>query len=442
VRPPSIASSASAEVLPAFKVAFSYAGEQAALVGAIAEAVRRTLGPDTVFFAEWYVSLISGDGADVLLQKIYGPAGAVVVVQCLSAEQQSKLWTQIESNAIAERLTGDGRMSVFPLEVAVGGNTRPFETIAPQAYRHPVLVSARSIVDRLRFVESIGSEGSGATRTQAVMSVETPDAAMLDTVYVTDFEKNETLIRNAMALYESRLPSAERYDFEMMVSLVRRHLSDEFGPDWTAHFLVALFGGRTVGMLLCYEHLARRRAFISYLVAYNPRDRGTHPPDVSEELARRLMTARMERGLPPATFLFEVDDPALADNARERRNRASRLKVFGELAPFKALHLRALDLAYLQPNLNGPVRGGERPLLLCYAAPRLGKTLSKADAIALLTWTYTELYSDDVYENPSERAEWARYTHELLAHVTSQLPDPIRLLKHDEAGARQAASRS
>ena len=410
----------------AYKVAFSYAGELSALVVAIAEEVRKILGPDTVFFAEWYVSEIAGYAGKPDLQKIYGPHGATLVVECLSPEQQHKEWTRIESEAIAQRRAhDDGAVTVLPLEVAAGGNTKPFETIAPVAYRLKVPDTARLIVDRLRLVEST----NGAPHAVAA-------APGLDTVYVTDFVASQTLIRNALALYQSRLPEDERYDLELMVDIVRRHLSNEFAPTWTAHLLISVFAKRTVGMLLCYEHLVRNLAFVSYLVAYNPRLPGMHPPDIGQDLAEHLMTARTTRGLPPGRFLFEVDDPALALNPRERRRRASRLELFGTLAPFKALHLRALDIAYLQPNLEGTDQAGERPLLLCYAAPGLGETMSREASADLLTWTYTELY-DGIFEEPEKAAAYTRYTRQLSERVVSGLPDQVRLLKHGEAGRRR-----
>ena len=432
-----------------FQVAFSFAGEQRALVRAIAEAVRHILGPATVFFDEWYESYIAGADADLLLQAIYRERASLVVV-CLSPEQASKPWTQVESDAIRERINrarASGhrheRWGVLQIEVAEGGTREWSNTIAPAAHRRPVDDTARLIVDRLRW--ALGTSAHPSASAEPVgTDVDAVESDKVETVYVTDFASSETLVRNAMALYESRLPADERYDHEMIVDLIRRHLSDEFGPEWTVHLVVALFRERTVGMLLCYEHLARNLSFISYLVAYNPRVPGTHPPDVGEELAQRLMAERHARKLPPARFLFEVDDPALAANAAERRRRASRLEVFGKLAPLKALHLRALDIPYLQPNLDGPASGGrtERPLLLCYAAPRLGGTLSKANTIELLTWIYTALYGDDIFEDPSERAAYGTYTRALLERVANGISDPVRLLKYEQAGARTAADRS
>lgn len=427
-----------------FQVAFSFAGEQRPLVRAIAEAVRHILGPSTVFFDEWYEFYIAGADADLLLQEIYRNRATLVVV-CVSREQADKSWPQIESDAIRERVNRaraaghrHERWNVLTLEVGDGGNREWSNTIALPVRARPVDETARLIVDRLRV-----AAGSVALTPAPVTAATVNTAPTVQTFYITDFASSQTLIRNAMALYESRLPVEERYDHEMMVDLVRRHLSDEFGPAWTVHLVIALFEERTVGMLLCYEHLAENLSFISYLVAYNPRVPGTHPPDVSQELAERLVAERAARSLPPPRFLFEVDDPAHAATLAERRRCASRLKVFGKLAPLKALHLRALDMLYLQPNLDGPTAGAtERPLLLCYAAPRLGGTLPRADVVKLLTWTYTELYGDDIFEDPAERAAYGAYTRQLLERAVKPLTDPVRLLTHEQAGARTAPTRS
>ena len=72
-----------------FLVAFSFAGEQRDLVRAIAEAVEARLGRSTVFFDEWYEAYIAGDGADIVLQGIYGE-GCDVAVVCVSERYGDK----------------------------------------------------------------------------------------------------------------------------------------------------------------------------------------------------------------------------------------------------------------------------------------------------------------------------------------------------------------
>jgi hypothetical protein len=134
---------------------------------------------------------------------------------------------------------------------------------------------------------------------------------------ITDFEAQKDRIHDAIALYEERIPRDERYDHEMMVDLVRRHLSTEFGQTWTLHFLVATYGGRCVGMLICYEDIGRNFAFIAYLATRNPRTPGKNPPDVSRKLAESLMEERRRLGLGnPSRFLFGVDDPALTEDRK------------------------------------------------------------------------------------------------------------------------------
>jgi hypothetical protein len=286
--------------------------------------------------------------------------------------------------------------------------------------------------------------GAHATERQAQRSITArpvyPDAQRvsapahkLDVEKITDFEVQKDRINDAIAVYEERIPSDERYDHEMMVDLVRRHLSTEFGPTWMLHFLVARYGARCVGMLICYEDIRRNFAFIAYLATRNPRMPGKNPRAVSWKLAESLLEERRRLGMSnPPRFLFEVDHPALTQDKKERRLRLGRLRVFDRLAPFSALHLRALDLPYMQPTLESPLTESRKQLLLCYAAPGLNATLPKSETIELLTWVYTELYGDDIFEERSTRAAYKKKIHELLDSIVQKLPEQIPLLRYRE----------
>lgn len=72
-----------------FLVAFSFAGEQRDLVCAIAEAVEKELGPETVFLDEWFEHYIAGADADLKLQDFYGEKCELAVV-CVSARYGDK----------------------------------------------------------------------------------------------------------------------------------------------------------------------------------------------------------------------------------------------------------------------------------------------------------------------------------------------------------------
>lgn len=109
-----------------FKVAFSLAGEQRELVQSIAVEVERLLGLGTVFYDEWYESVIAGFDGDLELQKIYHAKTDLVMV-CISANYDSKPWTKIEWEAIRAlqavlRVSDDlgDRLRVLPIRVGDG----------------------------------------------------------------------------------------------------------------------------------------------------------------------------------------------------------------------------------------------------------------------------------------------------------------------------------
>src|SRR5690349_14224423 len=103
----------------------------------------------------------------------------------------------------------------------------------------------------------------------------------------------------------------------------------------------------------------------------------------------------------------------------------ARFELFHGLAPFEKLHLRGVGVRFLQPALEWPITSAQRELLLCYAAPGLHNSLAKAQAVDLLTWIYTELYAEDVFEDPEQREGYGRHIRQLLADVTAALPDKV-----------------
>ncbi|MDH3602250.1 MAG: TIR domain-containing protein [Candidatus Tectomicrobia bacterium] len=88
-----------------FLVAFSFAGEQRDLVRAIAEAVEKKIGSNSVFFDEWFEYYIAGQDADLKLHEIYGERCELAVV-CISERYGGKPWTQAEHEAIRARHAG------------------------------------------------------------------------------------------------------------------------------------------------------------------------------------------------------------------------------------------------------------------------------------------------------------------------------------------------
>jgi hypothetical protein len=430
-----------------FEVAFSFAGEQHALVRSIAVAVKQVLGPSTVFLAEWFEHYTAGADGDVVLQDVYRAEFSTLVVLCVSNEQGRKPWTLTELDVIRERINKArslgktlDRLAVLPIRVGdgdVGGITG--NTIVPDVRGRRPEETARLIVDRLNLIKSAGAASTGAPSPDPP-EIPTPigdgTAPRVVVEQIVDVEAKRALVRDALSLYDARIPEDQRIDRETMVDLVRRHLSGDFGPSWKMHFLVAMYGDRTVGLLVCYEDIAAHFAFISYLAAQNPRCRGRNPTGVSGQLATALMDARRKLELPETRFVFEVDDPAVAVDATERRRRIGRLKLFADLAPFEGLHVRVLDIPYVQPSLDWPSDPSGRQLLLCYAARGIGTALPKAEVITLLTWTYTVLYGDDVVEEGPRRVDYGRHTRQLLQSVVVGLPDEVRLVRSRDVARR------
>ena len=293
----------------------------------------------------------------------------------------------------------------------------------PTAFRDLLRRDLEEIV--CREIESPGGTGASTGTTPSP-----PTTSELVVDRIDDFEANKDCIRDALKLYEQRIPRDERCSLEQMVDLVRRHLSEEFGPTWKMHFHLARFAGQVIGMLVGYEDIARNFAFIAYLAARNPRCRGANPQDVSKRLGRALLAARLRLGLPKPRFLFEVDDPTFSGNPKERHRRISRIRLFDELAPFEGLHLRILDVRYLQPRLEWARGGPEKQLLLCYAAPGLGTNLPKNEVVDILTWTYRELYGEDIFEDASTRAQYGKYIRGLHSAAIETLPEEVHLLRY------------
>lgn len=283
-------------------------------------------------------------------------------------------------------------------------------------------------------------------RTLAATAVTSPgpEAPVVVTIErILDYDSGQQAIEDALCLYERRIPEGEQYDHEMMVGIIRRHLAEAYGPDWKMHFLVARRQDRVVGMLVAYDDLNANWTFVSYLANDKPnatavpRGRARHASveNVGRQLGEALLAVCQTLRTPgtPLRFLFEIDPPALAPSRKERVRRGGRLELFEQFqrfAPFKGLHLRVVDTAYMQPPLGWPpIEGWERKLLLCYAAPNLFDALTRFEAAELLRWVYLSLY-DGVVENPAHRDAYSAELMKLLTQTTEGLPESVPLLRN------------
>ncbi|WON74170.1 TIR domain-containing protein [Nitrosospira sp. Is2] len=141
-----------------FLVAFSFAGEQRALVQSIAEAVEIKLGPSAVFLDDWYEHYIAGNDGDLKLQNIYSES--LLVVVCVSESYGNKSWPGAEYEAIRARqmrsraLHNDsGKYDILPIRVGDGEVPGIFiNTIVPDARKKHADETAQLVVDRLQLI--------------------------------------------------------------------------------------------------------------------------------------------------------------------------------------------------------------------------------------------------------------------------------------------------
>jgi hypothetical protein len=159
------------EIPQKFLVAFSFAGEQRALVRSIAEAVEESLGSGNVYLDEWFEYYISGADADIRLQEIYSDKSEMVVV-CLSGDYGQKDWTRTEHEVIRERTmklrNSDEKdaLRILPLRVGDGDvKGIPSNTIFIDARKKPAQQTAELIVSRLRLIRpDVGGNRGGDPR--------------------------------------------------------------------------------------------------------------------------------------------------------------------------------------------------------------------------------------------------------------------------------------
>ncbi|HEV7401469.1 MAG TPA: AAA-like domain-containing protein [Chthoniobacteraceae bacterium] len=147
-----------------FQVAFSFAGEQRALVKEIAEKLRARLGEDSVFYDNTYEHILAGNDSDLLLQEIYEKRSAMVIVG-VSGDYARKQWTAVESRvirALEMRLSasedGNARLRILPLRVGDGDVPWiPDNAICPDARSRPVEQTVQLILDRLKCIDASGA---------------------------------------------------------------------------------------------------------------------------------------------------------------------------------------------------------------------------------------------------------------------------------------------
>lgn len=278
----------------------------------------------------------------------------------------------------------------------------------------------------------------GTDHTEPIsLSSKTPTPpAKLRIENISDPIRQRDDLRCAIQINNERLPAEERYDESLFVDLIRHHLARNFGPHrpsvyWKGHLLVAKYASEVVGMLLGYDDFKVNLCFISYLVAKQPRLGVFNEDEISKELLEEFVRIRQgAKAVQSPRFLTEVEHPARTDNPEEQLRRLARIALFDRFAAYAGFELRVLDFTFLQPKLD-PWGGDlpEKELVLLYAAEHVPASLSKTEALKILTWTYTQLYAANMFDASADFEQYMRYITELLERSANALPDKVELLK-------------
>lgn len=192
--------------------------------------------------------------------------------------------------------------------------------------------------------------------------------------------------------------------------------------DW---FWVARHRHRVRGFAVLHYYEPDYLGFIGYLVA--ARTPGVPPYAISDALGR-AMSKVLKRALSSCRgILLEVEDPRIAKNAKEQRERLARVARFCMLAQRQHLTLRALEIEYKQPKLILGDKRPERPMLLLCAMIRrsLPERLPRAEVSKLLSFVYTRVYPDGYSADTDETAAYADYCRALLAREARAIPDSV-----------------
>jgi hypothetical protein len=147
--------------LGAYSVAFSFAGEQAELVRAMAEKVEAALLPGEVFFDEYFEQKIVGAKLREELSDVYLKR-SVLVVRCLSLDYRDKPWTQAESTVIALRKDCVSVLDIQVTDTAIDGLAGKI-SFCPKAHLD-LDSTVQIILARLRDLTNVLSKNIEETR--------------------------------------------------------------------------------------------------------------------------------------------------------------------------------------------------------------------------------------------------------------------------------------
>jgi predicted phosphodiesterase len=260
------------------------------------------------------------------------------------------------------------------------------------------------------------------------------------------FDAHSPDVLAALDLYTARIPENEALQTPDLIRFLREDQARLVaGLPPLDFFFVAKREDRVHGFALMHSDQGRNLAFIAYLVA----EKGVVVDDgtVSSYLLAEVAKLFAQGGALAHCkgILLEVDDPRLAGDEDERRERVARIRLFCNLAEREGFALRALDFDYRQPLLEIPApadRGKELEMLLMYAqrqAVDLDGALPRERVQGLLAFIYKWLYPEGFSNIATENDAYRQYVEELCVEQFGRLPEEVPLLGLARIRARRAS---
>lgn len=144
------------EAKPRFDVAFSFSGDNRAIVEHMASALAEKLGKDRIFYDRWHEAELTRPDADVYLFRIYNDSRLIVVCQ---GKHHEKPWVQQEWNAIRnliinKKQSSVGDLGILPLRF--GGEDVPTvfgEIVSTDATSLTIDELVEMVIDRLAILQ-------------------------------------------------------------------------------------------------------------------------------------------------------------------------------------------------------------------------------------------------------------------------------------------------
>ncbi|HSV85392.1 MAG TPA: GNAT family N-acetyltransferase [Levilinea sp.] len=155
-------------------------------------------------------------------------------------------------------------------------------------------------------------------------------------------EANNAIVSQALALYRSSFPAAEREPVENILDSISQRGRAAPSDGYVAHFFTAVQDGRVLGLAF-YGYYRASRLGILYYLAVQPdlRGQGTGAWLFQRILAQLPQDAAGCGGLPPRGLAWEVERPVDAVTSAEHDLRQRRIRFYQRHG---ALLLESMDI--------------------------------------------------------------------------------------------------